>query len=142
MRIDGRQRPTPLPVQAIDHATGDLMAASVVRGLVERARPDGAVGGGCPWLAASRSFVSGARGRPRLSRPHSLSLAHGGQPAMREGRSVGQEVASGTLAVSSSLSTNGGSSRASRCAASDRAASEAGLLCDVRLARYDIVARR
>jgi crotonobetainyl-CoA:carnitine CoA-transferase CaiB-like acyl-CoA transferase len=31
-------RPTPLPVQALDHATGYLMAATVVRGLIERLR--------------------------------------------------------------------------------------------------------
>jgi len=32
----GRDRPTPLPVQALDHATGYLMAAAVVRGLQRR----------------------------------------------------------------------------------------------------------
>ena len=32
----GRDRPTPLPVQALDHATGYLMAAAVVRGLTQR----------------------------------------------------------------------------------------------------------
>ncbi len=31
-----RDRPTPLPVQALDHATGYIMAAAVVRGLVMR----------------------------------------------------------------------------------------------------------
>jgi hypothetical protein len=36
MRTLGRDRPTPLPVQALDHATGYLMAATVVRGLRER----------------------------------------------------------------------------------------------------------
>lgn len=33
MRRFGRNRPMPLPVQALDHATGYLMAAAVVRGL-------------------------------------------------------------------------------------------------------------
>jgi len=33
MRVLGKDRPTPLPVQALDHATGYLMAAAVVRGL-------------------------------------------------------------------------------------------------------------
>ena len=33
MRLLNRDRPTPLPVQALDHATGYLMAASVIRGL-------------------------------------------------------------------------------------------------------------
>lgn len=33
MRVLGKDRPAPLPVQALDHATGYLMAASVIRGL-------------------------------------------------------------------------------------------------------------
>ena len=36
MRAMGRDRPTPLPVQALDHATGYLMAAAVLRGLTAR----------------------------------------------------------------------------------------------------------
>ena len=32
-RVAGRDRPTPLPAQALDHATGYLMAAAVVRAL-------------------------------------------------------------------------------------------------------------
>ena len=36
MRRLGRDRPTPLPVQALDHATGYLLAAAAVRGLTER----------------------------------------------------------------------------------------------------------
>jgi hypothetical protein len=32
----GKDRPTPLPVQALDHATGYLMAAAVARGLTHR----------------------------------------------------------------------------------------------------------
>jgi CoA-transferase family III len=36
MRLYGRGRPTPLPVQALDHATGYLMAAAVIRGLTHR----------------------------------------------------------------------------------------------------------
>lgn len=35
-RWAGSERPVPLPVQALDHATGYLMAAAVVRGLVLR----------------------------------------------------------------------------------------------------------
>lgn len=38
MRLMGRDRPTPLPGQSIDHGTGYLMAAAVVRGLTERLR--------------------------------------------------------------------------------------------------------
>jgi crotonobetainyl-CoA:carnitine CoA-transferase CaiB-like acyl-CoA transferase len=36
MRRLGRDRPTPLPVQALDQATGYLMAAAVIRGLTAR----------------------------------------------------------------------------------------------------------
>jgi crotonobetainyl-CoA:carnitine CoA-transferase CaiB-like acyl-CoA transferase len=36
MRILGKDRPTPLPVQAVDHTTGYLLAAEVVRGLAQR----------------------------------------------------------------------------------------------------------
>lgn len=43
MREGGHDRPTPLPVQAIDHATGYLMAAAAVRGLAQRR----ATGAGC-----------------------------------------------------------------------------------------------
>jgi hypothetical protein len=35
-------RPTPLPVQALDQATGYLMAAAVIRGLIGRLRSEGA----------------------------------------------------------------------------------------------------
>jgi hypothetical protein len=36
MRMLEKDRPTPLPVQALDHGTGYLMAAAVVRGLAQR----------------------------------------------------------------------------------------------------------
>ncbi len=36
MRLFGKDRPSPLPVQALDHATGYLMAAAAVRGLAQR----------------------------------------------------------------------------------------------------------
>jgi len=36
MRGLGKDRPTPLPVQALDHATGYLMAAAVIRGVTRR----------------------------------------------------------------------------------------------------------
>jgi crotonobetainyl-CoA:carnitine CoA-transferase CaiB-like acyl-CoA transferase len=38
MRLSGRDRPTPLPVQALDHATGYLMAAAAIHALSERRR--------------------------------------------------------------------------------------------------------
>ena len=48
MRGAGRDRPTPLPVQALDHATGYLMAAAAVRGLTDRLR----TGAGCTVRAS------------------------------------------------------------------------------------------
>lgn len=36
MTVLGKPVPTPLPVQALDHATGYLLAAAVVRGLIRR----------------------------------------------------------------------------------------------------------
>lgn len=44
----GRDRPTPLPVQALDHATGYLMAAAAVRGLTVRL----STGAGCTVRAS------------------------------------------------------------------------------------------
>ncbi len=38
MRLLGRDKPTPLPVQALDHATGYLMAHAAIRALTERLR--------------------------------------------------------------------------------------------------------
>lgn len=38
MRFWSRDRPTPLPVQALDHATGYIMAAAAILGLVRRVR--------------------------------------------------------------------------------------------------------
>ncbi len=48
MRGMGRDRPTPLPAQALDHATGYLLAAAVLRGLTERL----ATGKGCSARAS------------------------------------------------------------------------------------------
>jgi len=48
MRRFGAARPTPLPVQALDHAAGWIMAAAVLRGLAQR-RADGAMALG--WTA-------------------------------------------------------------------------------------------
>ena len=59
MRRFGKDRPTPLPVQALDHATGYLMAAAVVRGLTTRL----ARGRGCEArtsLARVAALLSGA----------------------------------------------------------------------------------
>ncbi|MDF3833570.1 CoA transferase [Cupriavidus basilensis] len=59
MRIRGLDRPGPLPVQAIDHATGYLMATAVVRGLAQRL----ATGAGCEVrasLARTAHLLAGA----------------------------------------------------------------------------------
>ena len=63
MQAMGRDRPTPLPVQAIDHATGYLMAAAAVRGVIERLRS----GRGCAVRAS-------------LARTAQLLTAAGWQP--------------------------------------------------------------
>lgn len=38
MRLAGAEKPVPLPVQALDHATGYLLAAAAIRGLTGRRR--------------------------------------------------------------------------------------------------------
>jgi len=54
----GRDRPTPLPVQALDHATGYMMAAAAVRGLTGRL----STGAGCAVrasLAGTAALLTG-----------------------------------------------------------------------------------
>ena len=54
----GRDRPTPLPVQALDHATGYIMAAAAVRGLAGRL----STGAGCTVrasLAGTAALLTG-----------------------------------------------------------------------------------
>jgi hypothetical protein len=48
MVVSGQQRPVPLPLQAIDHATGYLLAGAAIAGLNERI----ASGRGSVWLAS------------------------------------------------------------------------------------------
>ena len=58
MRRSGCDRPTPLPVQALDHATGYVMAAAVVRGLTARL----STGAGCTVrasLAGTAALLAG-----------------------------------------------------------------------------------
>lgn len=61
MRAKGADRPVPLPCQALDHATGYLMAAAAIRGLTER-------------------LATGAGGSTRasLARSAQLLITHGG----------------------------------------------------------------
>nr|WP_090320849.1 CoA transferase [Duganella sp. CF517] len=44
MRMQGANKPAPLPVQALDHATGYLMAAAVLRGVLYRLADNRAMG--------------------------------------------------------------------------------------------------
>lgn len=56
MRVEGSPGPYPLPVQALDHATGYLMAASVLRGLARR-MDDGAGTSYRASLARTAAFL-------------------------------------------------------------------------------------
>ena len=60
MRRTGSDRPVPLPVQALDHAAGYLMAAAVVRGLAQRL----ATGRGCEARASLARMAALLAGRP------------------------------------------------------------------------------
>lgn len=64
MRGFGRDRPTPLPVQALDHATGYLMAAAAIRGIGHRLRTG-----------------EGTRARTSLARVAAALAAHPADPA-------------------------------------------------------------
>ena len=76
----GTDRPVPLPVQALDHATGYLLAAATLAGLTLR-RQDGVGSRWCTSLAAMARVLTGAGttksdravgidpARPRLDRP-------------------------------------------------------------------------
>lgn len=64
MRGFGRDRPTPLPVQALDHATGYLMAAAAIRGIGHRLRTG-----------------EGTQARTSLARVAAVLTAHPADPA-------------------------------------------------------------
>ncbi len=61
MRAKGSDRPVPLPCQALDHATGYLMAAAALRGLTERL-----------------TTGAGSTTRASLARSAQLLVTHGG----------------------------------------------------------------
>jgi crotonobetainyl-CoA:carnitine CoA-transferase CaiB-like acyl-CoA transferase len=63
MRTLGKDRPTPLPVQALDHATGYLMAALVVRGLTQRIATGQGFEGRTSLARTAQLLVSGPAGR-------------------------------------------------------------------------------
>ncbi len=66
MRAVAADRPTPLPVQALDHATGYLMAAAVLAGLRDRVTT-GAGSAHRLSLARTALELEGARGLPRAA---------------------------------------------------------------------------
>lgn len=66
MRAAAADRPTPLPVQALDQATGYLMAAAVLRGLLERLE-HGTGSIARLSLARTAALLEDARGRPRAT---------------------------------------------------------------------------
>jgi crotonobetainyl-CoA:carnitine CoA-transferase CaiB-like acyl-CoA transferase len=66
MRATAAAVPTPLPVQALDHATGYLTAAAVVTGLAARVR-EGRGWRGRLSLARTAIELENARGLPRAS---------------------------------------------------------------------------
>jgi crotonobetainyl-CoA:carnitine CoA-transferase CaiB-like acyl-CoA transferase len=59
MRLWNKEKPTPLPVQALDHATGYLMACAAVRGLTRRLR-DGTGSITRASLARTAGLLTGA----------------------------------------------------------------------------------
>jgi hypothetical protein len=63
MRAFAKDRPTPLPVQALDHASGYLMAAAVVRGLTERIASGHGFEGRTSLARVAQHLVSGPAGR-------------------------------------------------------------------------------
>lgn len=63
MRALKRDRPTPLPVQALDHATGYLMAAAVVRGLTQRISSARGFEARCSLARMAQLLVGGPAGK-------------------------------------------------------------------------------
>jgi len=63
MRVLGRDRPTPLPVQALDHATGYLMASAAIRALALRSAT-GRIVGARLSLARTAALLTAEGARP------------------------------------------------------------------------------
>lgn len=59
-----KDRPTPLPVQALDHATGYLMAAAVIRGITHRLSSDHGFQARASLARTAGLLVSGPVGMP------------------------------------------------------------------------------
>lgn len=77
MQVFGRDRPTPLPVQALDHATGYLLAAAALRGLADRRRDQR----GSRWrLSLARTaelLIAAGPGDPDAPPPNDPPLSDG-----------------------------------------------------------------
>ncbi len=70
-------KPTPLPVQALDHGTGYLMAAAALTGLTRRVRGKR---GTRARLSLARTAVELENARPLASQPVGAAVAHAGIP--------------------------------------------------------------
>lgn len=64
MRWSGTDHPVPLPVQALDHATGYLMAATALRGVTERLRHGRGMAGRLSLARTAKFLVDRASGAP------------------------------------------------------------------------------
>ena len=71
MRMLGKDRPSPLPVQALDHATGYLMAAAAIRGVTQRVCQRSRI------RSAAIPCANGATARQRPSRKSDRRLRAG-----------------------------------------------------------------
>jgi crotonobetainyl-CoA:carnitine CoA-transferase CaiB-like acyl-CoA transferase len=69
MRRRGKDRPTPLPVQALDHAAGYVLAAAAIRGLAER-RSGGL---GSSWRTSLARVAALLTGLPRAGEAAALA---------------------------------------------------------------------
>jgi hypothetical protein len=67
MRMLGKDRPTPLPVQALDHATGYLMAAAAVRGVTHRLSSGHGFEARASLARTAELLISAPRGRTAAS---------------------------------------------------------------------------
>ncbi|MDR0225885.1 MAG: CoA transferase [Burkholderiaceae bacterium] len=79
MRSLGRDQPVPLPLQAIDHGTGYLLAAAVVMALLRRAH-----GLGGSTVRASLARTAWLLTREGVGMPHAEAMAAAGRSDLAE----------------------------------------------------------
>ncbi|NEW94027.1 acyl-CoA transferase [Rhodopseudomonas sp. BR0M22] len=78
MRVLQKDRPTPLPGQAIDHATGYLMASAAIRGLTERQKTGHGSEARASLARTAKLLISGGSqsiDAPRLAAESEADLA-------------------------------------------------------------------